>query len=33
MDLIGLLQREGPPPSDDECETILEEELLRKYGP
>ena len=31
--LLGLLQPAGPTPSDEECERILEEELMRKYGP
>ena len=31
-DLLGLLKTEGPPPSDEECEKLLEEELLRKHG-
>lgn len=30
--LVGLLEVEGPPPTDDECDKILEEERLRKYG-
>ncbi len=28
--LVGLLRTESPPPSDEECEKIREEELLRK---
>ena len=31
-DLLGLLRTEGEPPSDEECQRMLEEELLRKYG-
>lgn len=31
-DLVGLLASCGPPPSDAECETIVSEERLRKYG-
>lgn len=30
--LLGLARTEGPPPSDEECRRILEEELLKKYG-
>ena len=32
QNLLGLLQAECPPPSEEECERLLEEELLRKYG-
>ncbi|HVC95294.1 MAG TPA: hypothetical protein VND64_16480 [Pirellulales bacterium] len=31
QDLVGLLSTSGPPPTDEECEKILEEELMRKY--
>jgi hypothetical protein len=31
--LLGLLQTGGQPPSDEDCERILEEELRRKYVP
>jgi hypothetical protein len=31
--LLGLLHVPGPAPSDEECRRMLEEELLRKYGP
>jgi hypothetical protein len=30
-DLIGLLKTEAPPPTDDECRAILEEELIKKH--
>ena len=30
--VFGLLKTEAPPPSDDECRQIIEEERLRKYG-
>lgn len=33
-DLVGLLRfGDGPPPTEREMEDLLEEELLRKYGP
>lgn len=32
MDLLGLLKVDGPPPSDEECDRIRDEELLSKYG-
>jgi hypothetical protein len=32
MDLFGILKTAAPPPSDEECERILEEERLKKYG-
>jgi predicted DNA-binding antitoxin AbrB/MazE fold protein len=32
-DLLGLLETDGPPPTDEECERLLAAELLRKYGP
>jgi hypothetical protein len=31
-DLLGLLDLGAPPPSDEECQRILEDELLRKHG-
>jgi len=31
-DLIGLLKTDGPPPTDEEVERIIEEERMRKYG-
>jgi hypothetical protein len=30
--LLGLLATNGQPPSDDECQQIIAEERLRKYG-
>lgn len=30
--LLGLLRTDGPPPTDEECERLRDEELLRKYG-
>jgi len=29
---IGLLKSDRPAPTDEECDRILEEELMRKYG-
>jgi hypothetical protein len=29
---IALLKSDRPAPTDEECERILEEELMRKYG-
>ena len=31
-DVIRMLKPERPAPTDEECERILEEELMRKYG-
>jgi hypothetical protein len=31
--VIRLLESEQPAPTDEECEQILEEELLKKYAP
>lgn len=31
-DVIGILATDAPPPTDEECERILEEERMRKYG-
>jgi hypothetical protein len=28
---IGLLKTEGPPPTDEECRQILDDELMRKH--
>jgi hypothetical protein len=30
--VIGMLRPEGPTPTDAECEQIIEDERLRKYG-
>ena len=30
--LLGLARTGGPPPSDEECRRMLEDELLEKYG-
>ena len=30
--LLGLLDQGATPPSDEECQRILEDELLRKHG-
>ena len=30
--VAGMFRPEGPPPTDEECQQILEEELWRKYG-
>jgi hypothetical protein len=31
-DLLGLLDQGTTPPSDEECQRIVEDELLRKHG-
>lgn len=31
-DLVGLIKTDGPPPNDEECQRLLEDELLKKYG-
>ena len=31
-DLVGLLKTDEPPPNDEECKRILEEERTKKYG-
>jgi hypothetical protein len=31
-DLVGLLKTDAPPPTDEECRKILEDELIKKYG-
>ena len=30
-DLVGMLKTEGPPPTDEECRAILEDELIKKH--
>ena len=30
-DLHGLFKTDGPPPTDEDCRRILEEELIRKH--
>jgi hypothetical protein len=30
--VIGILKTDAPAPTDDECERIIEEERMRKYG-
>jgi hypothetical protein len=30
--VVGIARPDGPAPNDDECERILETELMRKYG-
>ncbi len=30
-DLLGLLETVDPPPTDEECDQIVKEELMRKY--
>jgi hypothetical protein len=30
--VIGILKTDDPPPTDEECERIIEEERMRKYG-
>ena len=31
-DVVGLLRTDEPPPDDDECDRIVEQERVRKYG-
>ncbi len=31
-DLVGILETDKPPPTDEDVEQILEEERMRKYG-
>jgi len=31
-ELFGMLRTAGPPPNDEECERILEEERMKRYG-
>jgi hypothetical protein len=28
---VGIIKTDGPPPTDEECRQILEEELMRKH--
>ena len=30
-DLLGILKTDAPPPNDEECRAILEEELIKKH--
>ena len=30
-DLLGILKTDASPPNDDECQAILEEELIKKH--
>ena len=30
-DLLGILKTDAPPPNDEECQAILEEELIKKH--
>ncbi len=30
-DIVGLLKTDAPPPTDEECRAILEEELIKKH--
>jgi hypothetical protein len=30
--IIGILKTDAPPPTDEECDRIIEEERMRKYG-
>jgi hypothetical protein len=30
-DLLGILKTDAPPPNDDECRAILEDELVKKH--
>ncbi len=30
--VIGILKTDAPPPTDEACERIIEEERMRKYG-
>jgi hypothetical protein len=30
--VIGILKTDAPPPTDEECERMIEEERMRKYG-
>ncbi len=30
-DLLGILKTDAPSPSDEECKTILEQELIKKH--
>ncbi len=31
-DIVGLLQTDEPPPDDEECDRIVDQERARKYG-
>lgn len=31
-EVIGIAKTDTPPPTDEECKKILEEERLKKYG-
>ncbi len=31
-EVFGMLKTDAPPPSDEECKRIIEEERLKKYG-
>ena len=31
-EVIGILKTDSPPPTDEECKKIIEEERLKKYG-
>jgi len=31
-DVVGLLQTDVPPPDDEECDRIVEQERARKFG-
>ena len=30
--VVGILKTDSPPPNDDECNKIIKEERLRRYG-
>jgi hypothetical protein len=30
-DILGLLKTDAPPPTDQECQALLEEELIKKH--
>jgi hypothetical protein len=30
-DILGMLKTDAPPPSDEECRTLLEDELIKKH--
>lgn len=31
-EIFGILKTDGPPPTDEECKEIIEEERMKKYG-
>lgn len=31
-EVFGILKMDGPPPTDEECREIIEEERMKKYG-